>query len=882
MTTNANFLSQTLQSITNTKMREQAKRRDTFEARKTEVLKQADAAEDNRARLDTLLSAFKDLSVSNRGVYRVAEDRENHASNVTRYLEQSRRDPSVSETIIQKFEQNFRKKLDQESQRFNFADLYYRLLGEWTDADSKPLQQSEKREEELGGSFEHVQKYDLQKLKDKFAGVVFTALETDELEIDNYLEGLFDDDHSQILLDRIRVKNAKFASELKERSSPFNKTVLIQCIRALLSNNLLNDDAKATLSDFIKNDVVLDEIADVLNLRFADIDNWSWQADEGMYYEPRRQLNGKFRIMMDMDILQAIFLHYIAISWCGHIKSVFSTLPHDPKFWRGPEKMSAEDKGRYYFFTGMHPSQGVIHKEHNTFCDTLFLSALPASLEEGGDPYGEDKDPEAAADESRTGLGMRQMFLRQLATDVLIQRSLHGEVAVVQSDLQWYATALPHSTLFAVLRFWGIPQDWITLFKKYAEAPLRMTPTPGENVRIRKRGIPITDAFETFFGEIVLFCMDVAVNRTSHMTLIRFHDDLFLHGEPVQCADAWNTIENFVEALGLDINRHKTGSVYLTDKSKDDELLAKFPPGPVCMGMLQLTEEGKWAIDQNQVSAHVGQLQKQLGQCNSIISWIQTWNACMGRFFQDTFGKPANCFGQAHVNAILDTHADMQRQLFATHGGSVTNYLREQIRERFKVDDIPDSFFFLSEEFGGLGVRNPFISFFLLKDQLLRDPLDRLKQFRTAELEAYKQAAEEFANLTESGKQRRLRTGLGESSKHNSIMDKEFFSFEDFTSHRELYSQHLLSAFDSLMVRPRVADVHLANEVAPWFDELSSSHGTGWYKLSSENKWIMHLYAEELKERFGALSIVDKNLLPSGVMKMLKQKKVSWQLVIWD
>jgi hypothetical protein len=32
----------------------------------------------------------------------------------------------------------------------------------------------------------------------------------------------------------------------------------------------------------------------------------------------------------------------------------------------------------------------------------------------------------------------------------------------------------------------------------------------------------------------------------------------------------------------------------------------------------------------------------------------------MGRFFQDTFGKPANCFGQAHIDAILDTHAQMQ------------------------------------------------------------------------------------------------------------------------------------------------------------------------------------------------------------------------------
>ena len=118
-----------------------------------------------------------------------------------------------------------------------------------------------------------------------------------------------------------------------------------------------------------------------------------------------------------------------------------------------------------------------------------------------------------------------------------------------------------------------------------------MTPTSGENVRSRKRSIPITDAFETLFGEAVLFCMEVAVNRLSKMTLIRFHDDFFLHGEPSLCADAWKTIKGFVKVLGLDINTSKTGSVYLSNNSKDSDLCKTFPEGPVCMGMLQLTDE---------------------------------------------------------------------------------------------------------------------------------------------------------------------------------------------------------------------------------------------------------------------------------------------------
>lgn len=699
------------------------------------------------------------------------------------------------------------------------------------------------------------------------------------MEIDAYMNSLFEDSHAENLLENIRKSVASFGRDLKACPTPFDSHTLKSCIQALLTNDLLNDDAKMTLSEFSTNEVVLDEIADVLNLRFSDLDNWAWEADDGMYYEPRRQANGKYRIMMDQDILQAIFLHYIAVSWCAEFKKFFRRLPSDTKFWNIPRHMTVDEKARFFYFTEKKaPSmQGMIQQQENAFLNTFLLSS-PNFLDDSSDLYGEDRDPD---DDTQTGLGIRQLFLRQIATDIIIRRALHGDVVVVQSDLQWYATGLPHSTLFAILRFWGMSEDWVTFFKKFAEAPLRMDPTPGHNVQTRRRGIPITDAFEKLFGECVLFSMDVVVNQLAETTLIRFHDDLWLSGEPTQCAHAWETIEKFVKVLGLDLNTKKTGSVYLSSGKKHADIAAKFPKGPVCMGMLELTNEGEWVIDQRQVSAHVRQLQKQLGQCTSIISWILTWNACMGKFFQNTFGKPANCFGQGHVDAILETHALMQRELFESHDGSVTEYLRELINSRSSVGDIPDSFFFLLEELGGLGLQNPFIPFFVLKDQLVRNPLDRIAKFEKAEKDIYKAARETFASLSDSEKQERAHNAHVSKTCQRQLVNEPFFSFEEFTSHREMYSSELRLAYQDLMRKPSVKDVQFANECRPWFDELQHSHDMGWYDLSSENRWIMHLYAEELRTRFGALSIVDKNLLPSGVMKMLK-KKVTWQLVLWD
>jgi hypothetical protein len=50
--------------------------------------------------------------------------------------------------------------------------------------------------------------------------------------------------------------------------------------------------------------------------------------------------------------------------------------------------------------------------------------------------------------------------------------------------------------------------------------------------------------------------------------------------------------------------------------------------------------------------------------------------------------------------------------------------------------------------------------------------------------------------------------------------------------------------------------------------------------LDAERKWIIQLYSADLFKRFGGLDIVDKGLLPLGVMTMLRNKNVTWQMVL--
>lgn len=357
---------------------------------------------------------------------------------------------------------------------------------------------------------------------------------------------------------------------------------------------------------------------------------------------------------------------------------------------------------------------------------------------------------------------------------------------MVQSDLQWFAAGMPHSTILALLRFFGVSDQWLSSFKTFLEASLRMSNEEGAEVQARKRGAPMAHIIQLFLGETILFAMDIAVNQEASMNLYRLHDEFWFCGEPDRCATAWKTMQDFAKLMGLEFNLKKTGSVYFRNAGRRRPAMAQtLPDGNVRIGLLKLDSDScEWIIDQSLVNAHIKQLQKQLAECNSILAWVQTWNSCIGRFFQQTFGDPANCFGGKHVDGILQTHQKMQRELFNDGQGtgkSVTDYLKTLIEDRTGVADVPDSFVFISEELGGLGLRNPFISFLAIRDGVLEDPYQYMDQFKKDETKAYRMAKEKFDLLTEREKRQRYRSVFDDDYANVSPSFDQFLSMEDYT-----------------------------------------------------------------------------------------------------
>ncbi|OHE96260.1 hypothetical protein CORC01_08478 [Colletotrichum orchidophilum] len=717
MSSSTSVLSKTLQSITTTKIRELEKQRTQLESRKGKILEQAESYHNQCDRINSLLHGVKEL-------YSNGNRTDTSIDNIGNLLAQSKYDTSVPSAMLRASEELLRSKLEVQSHKLNMAHLYSRLVSEWINPGS-PMENPVAADlTDEDSSLSDCQQERLRNLCDQFEKVVFTPLETDETEINNYLSSLLETSKSKRAFEDVRRQIAYTSEQFLKGTNPFNTVTLKKCITSLLQQDLLSDEKQEILREFEGNEVVLREIADVLNTRFADFDNWEWDAGkEGVPFLPRQQANGKYRIWMDEDVLQAIFIHWIGVNSCVSLKSTltnFVSLDGADQVWRWHAEPPATERQtqRRTYYLGEAPKElsdrswrsstrrggktanrtlrnrqfrpstsddTVAGFRKKNFIERFCLAALPSRVDtltealytdDGGVTGDDDGDDDAASSDwvraQKSNLNVKQLLLRTLATETMLHQALHGRAAVVQSDLKWFGASLSHTSIFATLRFFGFPENLISFYRKVLETPVNLGPSSESVVsssepRVRHRGTPMGRTPAKLIGELILFVMDFAVNQETGLQLYRLHDDLWVAGDPEHTAKAWSAMERFAKVMGLEFNMKKTGSVYLTSEGvpRDEAIDAGLPKGPVSIGHLVLDQKtGKWTIDQAHVAEHVKQLRKQLAECRSVLDWVRTWNSCISRFFGQAFGEPAYCFGKEHVESVLQTYQKMQRDIF--------------------------------------------------------------------------------------------------------------------------------------------------------------------------------------------------------------------------
>jgi hypothetical protein len=192
------------------------------------------------------------------------------------------------------------------------------------------------------------------------------------------------------------------------------------------------------------------------------------------------------------------------------------------------------------------------------------MSQLPRSLSEGKRGYDSDDDS-ATSNGRKSPIQTKHSLLHLLITESIIHTRLRGEFTVIRSDFKWFGPSLPHASILAVLKFFGVPAEWLRFFRCFLEAPLKFVHDgPEAKTQIRKRGIPLSHTISDCVGEAVLFCMDYAVNqRADGSFLYRLHDDFWFWGEEKTCRKAWKAMAEFAAATGLEFNMEKTGTAQL-------------------------------------------------------------------------------------------------------------------------------------------------------------------------------------------------------------------------------------------------------------------------------------------------------------------------------
>lgn len=322
----------------------------------------------------------------------------------------------------------------------------------------------------------------------------------------------------------------------------------------------------------------------------------------------------------------------------------------------------------------------------------------------------------------------------------------------------------------------------------------------------------------------------------------------------------------FCDLTGLEFNEEKTGNVKILGKNNQTgtRVVPGLPKGRVKWGFLVLNSTGRFFIDEEKVAKHVEELRRQLDSCKSVFEFIRAWNLYAAQFFSTNFAKPAEVYGRRHVDMMLDAFSEIQGKLFASSGGSISTALQNKISERFGVKDIPEGYLYFPASLGGLEVKSPFISLYMLRESASIDPHKYMDDFFDQEVELYLKSKSIFEKGTVPNQ------SAFPYSVTSKLAGEPFMSFEEFTRHREQTSEVLCRAYNALLQDPNETSLDTTADIK------TNMGIRDLRKLSSYYKWILQLYGPEMIARFGSLNVVEKGLLPTGMVSMFRESQFKW------
>ncbi len=855
---------------------------------------------------------------------------------MTRYVAQAQNDKSVSPTKLLKFEEQLQDKLRRHLNRMEVSSLHVELMQEVMNADSSTSLATGLLEKvSLEDDFEVVEN-ELDEVLEKFEKDTFTAKDVNVEAIEAYLSSLFVGGRNSHDLEDLREEMRLYGERLMDGEMDVDQDVLMWIIMDLLKNNLISLTKKKTLENYLQSPIALRELAATLNMK--SFRHWRYRkAEKGLPVSARQNAEGQYCIAVDEEVIDMLFLHCTAICWSSKLKECLKDFVCHAKSFKPREISTEESQKRQYFLTSLRrPSKPKASA--CTVCHPYYPNApmlppgdipapyqYPPIMVEGPRKKSKKKSsygmpllppPPPPGFNSLDGERCREYtqdffmsrlpthegctpkvsrpedlqakLIKTLGVEAKLRRFFDGQAHGLTLGFDSLAATLPHQTILTVLKFLGVPDAFLDFFKRFLQAKLNIGPATQDSpdrVLPRARGVPIGHGFELFFSEAILFFLDLVVHQKTQSYLYRLHDKCYFVGTKQQHFAVTEEAAKFAAFMGLNIKHLHSG------------------PGGLNIGCLKMDLPSRpnystvtFKIDDDLVIAYADRVRRNLDACKTVLDWVRVWNSTVGTYARHLFGPLAEVFGKAHLEHVKMAYMRIFSVIFPNN--DLTSHVKTLLQPHIKAGSIDqyvglEALIYLPQAYGGLGVKNPFITL-NLAHSLCEMPDAKVWEYFKEE-EAYSMyASESYRSLTAeqrqdkldvifAGNKDRMNASLGEDRNLKNCMP-----FAEITAHREYTSYPnlpplqyparglpaatpcLLDMYEELLREP-VDHIDVRSQVC---DDVSRLAGNGdmksWRRLSGEDQWVLGMYGAEAFEQYGTLEIWWAEGVPKEVYKAIR------------
>lgn len=165
--------------------------------------------------------------------------------NARQFLEQSNRDPSVTNKILKQTQTKLEGELDVHSLKYEYASLYGHLVEEWLATSNESSADTSSDE---GRDFQQIGREEMHEQRKTWEKYVFTPSDTDTEAIERALKKLFSSTKTiAAAYADVCEKTAIFETVLRGNEKHFDEESLKNVIEGLLRTDLVTDEKRTVL-----------------------------------------------------------------------------------------------------------------------------------------------------------------------------------------------------------------------------------------------------------------------------------------------------------------------------------------------------------------------------------------------------------------------------------------------------------------------------------------------------------------------------------------------------------------------------------------------------------------------------------------------------------